>query len=267
MKLAVIGGGSMGGAIAARAVDAGVVSSADLLVIDPSEERRNQLSSELGCSVAESVSEQLQSFDTVLIAVKPQSLNDLFGQLGNFVSDSTLLVSIVGGARLDAFSDQFGEQQQIVRSMPNLPARYGRGVMVYIGSENLTESNEDKGRELLGACGVLVKVDEESLIDCATAISGSGPGYVYYFAEKLIGAAEELGFSSEQATLLVQETMAGALKHWGESGESPEQLRAQVTSKGGTTQAAIESFEADQLGEGLAAGVRAARDRAKELGA
>ena len=147
-----------------------------------------------------------------------------------------------------------------------MPIHVGKGVTAYTPSEELTPEDLEVVEKILGATGTALRLEREELIDCATAISGSGPAYVFFFIESLLAAAENLGFSQSEARLLVEGTFEGALAQWKESGLPPETLRSLVTSKGGTTAAAIKRFEEEGVGRAIQSGAKAAKERAVELG-
>lgn len=264
MKYAFIGGGNMGRALASALISRGVCPGGEILVIDPDEACR-QACAKLGCVVAGTVSGSVADAPVVVLAVKPQNSQQAFAQLREVLRPEQLLVSIMAGITMAAMAKGLGHEA-LVRVMPNTPAQVGLGMSVYYAAPGVSEGQLAAVEALFNACGESLAVDSEDAIDAATAVSGSGPAYVFYMAEHWMRAAEKLGFSGEQAAKLVQQTLLGATELW-KAGQVPvSTLREQVTSKGGTTAAALECFDSRSVGEGIAEGVEAAYARAKELG-
>ena len=264
MKYAFIGGGNMGRALAAALIGKGVCLGGDILVVDPVPEARER-NERLGCVVAEQVDERISEIPVVVLAVKPQSSGEAFAQLKGRLQPSQVVVSIMAGVPLAKLREGLGHEA-LVRVMPNTPAQVGLGMNVYHAAMAVSAGALRAVEALLQATGEAMAVPDEDAIDAATAISGSGPAYVFYLAEHWMAAAQRLGFSSEQAAQLVQQTLIGATALWKESGQPAATLREQVTSKGGTTAAALEHFDQQQVGTAFEGGLERAYQRAKELG-
>lgn len=253
-KILFIGCGKMGGAIFDGLLAAGH-SEDNLYVVDPRSDKGVNSHANLSDLPAEFIP------DLILLAFKPQDADDILPELAKF-SDS-LFVSIMAGKSVATISSNLGEGAKIIRAMPNLPATVGRGMTALY-------SSDAEGRELVESvfqsCGEVVWVDSEEMLNAATAISGSGPAYVFLFMEALQFAAEELGFDAATAKKLALSTIAGAAELASESNDNFSTLRQNVTSKAGTTEAALQQLMRDDaLQQLLAQATRSAKLRAEEL--
>lgn len=264
MNLAIIGGGNMGGAIARALVHRQILAPTELLIVDPNPQIRDTLQELLGCQVVAEINEVISAYETILIAVKPQMASEVLPSLKPFLEQNPLILSIMAGVSVQSIQ-QWLKHFSVVRVMPNTPAQIGEGVSVYFADPVVSELQKIEIQSLFNAVGVVLEVKEEDLIDAATAISGSGPGYVFYWLEFFLASAQSLGFSAEEAAQLVQQTVHGSLELWKSSSQSLQQLRTQVTSPGGTTQTALEVFERQELGPHFQEGIQAAYHRAKAL--
>jgi pyrroline-5-carboxylate reductase len=218
----------------------------------------------LETAVAESADTRVGSASVVVLCVKPQQANEAMAGVRPFLGAGQTVLSIMAGVTLASLRSGLG-RAAFVRAMPNTPAQIGLGMTVYCAGEDVGTEGLVKVEALLKACGEALRVADEDAIDAATAISGSGPAYVFFLAEHWSEAAKRLGFSADQAALLVRQTLLGATELWKRQGLSPAVLREQVTSKGGTTAAALEAFREWRVGEGLEEGIGRAYRRAKEL--
>jgi pyrroline-5-carboxylate reductase len=257
-----IGGGNMGHALASALIRQGVCLPGNIGVADPFPEARRRAEA-LGCVVTETPTRT--DARVVVLAVKPQQAAEAMAALAGRLEARQVVVSIMAGVKVAAIQAATGHRA-VVRVMPNTPAQVGLGMNVYHAAPGVTADQLAPVDALLRASGEALAVGSEDLIDAATAVSGSGPAYVFYFAEHWMRAAEGMGFTGDQARLLVQQTLKGATELWRSSGATPGVLRQQVTSKGGTTAAAIESMESAQVGSAIQTGVQRAYERAKELG-
>ncbi len=264
MKYAFIGGGNMGRALASALIGKGVCLGGDILVVDPDEAARER-NERLGCVVAERADERVTETPVVVLAVKPQSSADAFAQLKPLLTPSQVIVSIMAGVPLARLRAGLAHEA-LVRVMPNTPAQVGLGMNVYHAAPAVSAGALRAVEALLQASGESLAVGDEDAIDAATAISASGPAYVFYMAEHWMNAALKLGFTQEQSAQLVQQTLIGATALWKELRLPAATLREQVTSKGGTTAAALEYFERHEVGTSFEGGVERAYLRAKELG-
>ncbi|MEO3413684.1 pyrroline-5-carboxylate reductase [Roseovarius sp. CAU 1744] len=203
----------------------------------------------------------------VLIAVKPQMMGDALPKIAAMGNGTTLFVSVAAGTPIAAFEEALGRSSPIIRAMPNTPAAVGRGITAIIGNAHASEAQMDLAEALLGAVGQVVRLQAEAQMDAVTGVSGSGPAYVFHMIECLAAAGEAQGLAPDLAMKLAQATVAGAGALAEAAEETPAQLRVNVTSPNGTTQAGLEVLmdEASGLPPLIAATVKAATDRSKEL--
>lgn len=264
-KVAIVGGGNMGLAFARALVRGGFVNSKNLLVIDRSVKQKPEIARELNCKVAHAPSAELKKYDVVVLSVKPQDAAVLLESLKGLTTQSQLFISLMTGISLKRMSEALSNKN-IVRAMPNLPARVGQGVTVWKSLKKLTGNQRANVESILNSAGMSFEVPRESMMSAATAVTGTGPGYFYYFMEYLLKAAKKLGFSAQDSERLLLETMRGSITLWQKSGESVETLRKRVTSKGGTTHAAVTEFKRGRVGASIVKGVLAADRRARGFG-
>jgi pyrroline-5-carboxylate reductase len=263
MKYAFIGGGNMGRAMAAALLQRKVCAAPELLVVEPDAANRERLRP-LGVTLSESADGRVSAAAVLVLCVKPQQAPDVMRALRPLLRPEQTVLSIMAGVSLGKLREGLGHSA-LVRAMPNTPAQIGLGMTAYCADPSVKQDGLSRVEALLNACGETVQVESEDAIDAATAVSGSGPAYVFFLAEHWTAAARRLGFTAEQATRLVQQTLLGATELWKQQGIPAAALREQVTSKGGTTAAALEIFEQRKLGEGLEEGIERAYRRAKEL--
>ena len=263
-KLAILGAGMMGEALARGMFNNGWTPD-DLVLIDVRSDRLDEIGETLGVETSSDASAAVSDSSGVLVAVKPQDANDAIAGIASSVG-SAGLVSIVAGLRTTGIEEHLGHGSSVVRAMPNTPARVGKGVTALATGSHATKATRSLAESIFESVGPVVWLEEE-LLDAVTALSGSGPAYVFYLAEVLVDAAVELGLPRDVASTLAFATIEGAGAMLTQTGEEPATLRAQVTSKGGTTQAAIETLEDRGARAILAEAVKAAERRSKELGA
>jgi pyrroline-5-carboxylate reductase len=203
--------------------------------------------------------------DCVVLAVKPQQMREAAQLLKPFI-DSQLIITIAAGIRVRDLARWLGGHRRIVRVMPNTPALVLAGVSGLYAPAAVSPADRTTAGKILGAAGAVLWFEREDDLDAVTAVSGSGPAYVFYFVESLARAAQDLGLPAEAAHRLSLETFAGALRLATQAGEAPETLRNRVTSKGGTTERALASMETDRVKEAIVRAVKAAAERSRELG-
>ncbi|HSH07352.1 MAG TPA: pyrroline-5-carboxylate reductase [Burkholderiales bacterium] len=264
MKLAFLGGGNMAGALIggliARGVDAGAIH-----VLEVNPETRERLAARYGVHAAAAPDAALRACDTLVLAVKPQDMRAALGALGVDVGDM-LVISIAAGLRLQDLSRWLDGHRRIVRCMPNTPALIGKGIAGLYAPPEVNADERARAERVLGAVGEVVWVEAEALLDPVTALSGSGPAYVFWFIEQLAAAGEKLGLEAQTARRLALATVRGAAELAAGAEEPPAVLRARVTSKGGTTEAALKVFAEERMAERLARALEAASRRGAELG-
>ena len=260
--IALAGAGKMGGAMLTGWLAQGL-DAKRVVVIEPQPSAEINALAEKGIRLNPSAGDA-GAVDTLVVAVKPQSFREAGGALKQFVGSSTLVVSIMAGTTIAALEEVCGGM--VVRAMPNTPAAIGRGITVAVAAKNVSAAQRTTADALLRATGSVEWVDDESLMDAVTAVSGSGPAYVFLLAEELARAGVEAGLPAELATKLARETVAGSGELLHRSELASATLRQNVTSPGGTTAAALEVL----MGEGgmqqlMIRAVAAATKRSLEL--
>jgi pyrroline-5-carboxylate reductase len=263
MKLLFVGGGNMGAAIVGGLVARGF-PPADITVVEPGEAARESIARRFGVAVRAEAPGGSPA-DVVVLAVKPQQMRDAVKPLLP-LPDGTLVLSIAAGIRLADLSRWLGGHAALVRAMPNTPALVHAGVTGLYAPPGVDDRGRARATDLMAAVGEVVWLPREADLDAVTAVSGSGPAYVFYFLEAVELAARELGLAPEAARTLALGTFAGAAKLARERGEDPAVLRAQVTSRGGTTERALASMEAAGIKARVGEAVKAAAARSRELG-
>jgi pyrroline-5-carboxylate reductase len=264
MRIVFIGGGNMAGALIGGMLQQGFAAK-DLTVVDVSEEARSGLSSRHGVHAVAHADAVQGDADVVLLAVKPQQMSAVCKAVaGKF--RRALTISIAAGIRTTDLRRWLDGRERLVRAMPNTPALLRAGISGAYAASGASAQDRRDAERILGAVGSVVWFDSEAALDAVTAVSGSGPAYVFYFIESLEEAARSLGMDAVPARTLALHTFLGAARLAAESGEPPAALRAKVTSKGGTTERALASLEAADVRGQIVAAVRAAAERARELG-
>jgi len=239
-------------------------SASELIVVEPFEAQRARLARDFGIAAQAAADVRLAAAGTVVWAVKPQLFLQAAAPCAPFVGQA-LQLSVMAGIRSDTLAVASGSAR-VVRAMPNTPALIGRGIAGLYARPGVTDAERADVAALLAPTGALLWVDREADLDAVTALSGSGPAYVFYVLEALMQAATAMGLSAEQGRALALATFDGATELARRSSETPETLRAQVTSKGGTTFAALSALEAAGVKAAFVAALQAAQRRAQELG-
>jgi len=264
MDITFIGGGNM-----ASAIMGGLISRnfdpARLRAVEIVPALREQLAQRFGIATYANIAELPAVGDMVVLAVKPQQMHVAVQALAPQLERQVVL-SIAAGIRIADLTRWLGGYDRIVRCMPNTPALIGAGITAAYASPAVTPEQRDATDTILRAIGKVVWVEGEALLDAVTAVSGSGPAYVFYFIEALRDAATELGLTRETANTLAMETFLGAVKLAAQDSEDVAKLRERVTSKGGTTEAALKSMAKDSVREAIIRAVVAANARGRELG-
>lgn len=269
-QIAILGTGSMGKAILSGILAAGT-SPADVRVTTKSKASADAIFSNHGVqatsleSNSAANSSAAKDADLVILAVKPNMILETLSEVAAVLKPDCLVVSVAAGITTAAMEEKLSGNEAVVRAMPNTPSVVGLGVTGISKGSNVSAKQLDLAIELFSSVGKVLVVDE-SKIDALSTISGSGPAYVFYFAEKLITAAKSLGFSEQEASLMVKETFLGSATLLATSSSSPEELRQQVTSPNGTTMQATGRFDAADLERVFIEATEAALARAKELG-
>ena len=265
MKVLLIGAGNMGLTYAEGMAKSSLLNRRNLMIFDKSAEVITSLSKLDHFDVYDDIEECLPEADVVFLAVKPYHCDSLFEEIRPMVNNEQIFVSLMAGVTISKIQDGLGVKK-VVRSMPNLPAQVGKGVTSYTESEEVSRVELLMVRNLLDTTGESIHVESENFIDASTGISGSGPAYVFYFMQSMLEAALKMGFSKNDSKVLVSQTFEGAVKLFNESDLSPETWMERVASKGGTTRAALDSMEDNNVKELIKDAAYAAFDRAVELG-
>jgi pyrroline-5-carboxylate reductase len=265
LTIATIGSGVMAEAIIAGLLRGRLVEPERIVASHPRADRREHLGREHGIRVTASNTEAAEGADVILLAIKPQMLARVGREIGPYLRRGQLVISVLAGATTTALTATLGHDQ-VVRSMPNTPARLGRGMTVWYATPETTADQRAQAAALLGALGAELEVDDEKFVAMATAVSGTGPTYVFLVMEALIDAAVHLGFPRHVAHDLVIETLEGSTLFAKQSGMHPAELRNMVTSPGGTSAAALHELESGRLRTVLSEAVWAAYRRTVELG-
>lgn len=260
-RLAFIGGGNMGYALAAGVKNAH--PNHQIKVADPVESQLERFKSDDIATTSSNV-EAMQDADIVILAVKPQTIEAVATELSPIMNDQ-LVISIAAGTPLAKLNGLFGEELAIVRCMPNTPALVGEGITGMLANANVTPDQRSVAESILGVCGSVVWFESDDDLDKVTALSGSGPAYFFYLIESLVAAGKSMGLSHDAALQLVVQTAVGASAMVAQDGNDPSQLRRNVTSPGGTTEAALNHLTEQQVDQEFVAAVTAAYHRAQEL--
>jgi len=263
MKIAVIGGGNMGSAMVRAWITRKAAKPADILVYDR-DKQKHGLMAKLKVKTLVDDWKLLKSYDVILLAVKPQDLLSLLAEIKPHISAKTIVFSIAAGVSVKKIASVLGKRK-IVRAMPNMPAQIGMGITGWSANSLVSAADKKTVAKLLEAMGHALYFADEEKLNAVTAISGSGPAYVFYFMEALFEAACRSGFKNDEAAQLVLGTFLGAGMLVNDLQKSPAELRAKVTSKKGTTEAAITVFEKKKLKKIVEEAVKAAYKRAQQL--
>ena len=266
MKILIVGGGNMGKTYADSFLSNHAINPEDLYILEHSTDKVKYFESLGFKNVFCEAGKYIENIDLVILAVKPQDIYGLFYQISNFLSEKHLLLSVMAGVRMQTLQDNLPPVRKIIRAMPNLPAQIGMGMTGFTSTEAVSKEELLWIHNLLNTTGKSLYFENESQLDAVTAISGSGPAYVYYFMEAMIEAARTMGFTQNQAELLVEQTFLGAVHLVKKSNYSCQEWIEKVASKGGTTEAAVKKFESLQVSKHIQIGLEDALHRATELG-
>lgn len=264
MKIAFVGCGNMGTAFAKSFVKYQIVDKQNLLLIQNDPQILQKLKEEdIGMTSAE-IGAEIAGYEIVLIGVKPQSFSAVAPLLKKHLTDKQLVISIMAGVRLHKIQEALNHQE-VIRAMPNTPAKIGMGVTGLTAAEAVSNEQVHKAENVLNATGRTVYIENENQLDAVTAISGSGPAYFYYFVKSMIDAAKALGLDDATASLLVKQTMHGSFHLINNTNKPLDELIQSVASKGGTTEAALNVFDEKQLGDIIQDAIFSASKRAEAL--
>lgn len=266
-KITFVGPGVMAEAMIAGLVGQGVAPASSIIVSGPNPSRVAELSERHAIRFLTDNATAVADADVVVLAVKPQRLDRVMSDVCGSIKPTALVLSIVAGATIDKISTGL-DHKAVVRSMPNTPAQIGEGITVWTAAETVSDEQKEIAREILTAFGDEVFLDEERFLDMATALSGTGPAYVFLFMEAMVDAGVHLGFSRRVAEILVAKTVRGSVDFYSKP-DNPEHfagLRNQVTSPGGTSAAALYYLEKAGFRTAISRAIWAAYERSRELG-
>jgi pyrroline-5-carboxylate reductase len=267
--LGIIGAGNMAEAIVRGVLRGKVLTGEQIIAVDVSPTRREMFADQLGVTAVLTNAQVLQQRPRcLLLSVKPQQMAGVLQELAPELPVDTLVISIAAGISASFIAEHLGKRSawRVIRTMPNTPMLVGQGMVAIARGAHATAEDVNQARELFESAAKVVEVSE-TLIDAVTAVSGSGPAYVFYLVERMIQAGVELGLSPEDARTLAVQTATGAAAMLASSTDSAAELRRKVTSPGGTTQAAITHLDAKGVGPAIVEAMKAAAQRSKELGA
>jgi pyrroline-5-carboxylate reductase len=265
MKILIIGGGNMGLTYAQAFVRSQITTKADMMLLEKSPERAALLAQKDVGAIYSDPEDCIRMADLVILAVKPQDAQELFTRIRASIDPQQVFLSIMAGVTIEAIRAGLGAHK-VIRAMPNLPAQIGQGMTAFTSSEEVTRIELVMVQNLLNTAGKTLYVEREAAIDAATAVSGSGPAYIFYFMDAMMQAARSMGFSPSESELLVTQTFQGAVELYLASNLSCQDWIQRVASRGGTTEAALAKFGELGLNQGIAHGLDAALRRAEELG-
>lgn len=264
MQIAFIGGGNM-----ATALISGLMRKprpgTRVSVAEPDEQARQRLRAEFTVETFASAAEAISDADVIVLAIKPQVIAGVLAEISTKVLPTQLILSIAAGTPIASMERALHPDQAVIRCMPNTPALIGTGISGLCANRHCRPHHREQAERILAAAGDTVWIEDESLMDAVTAVSGSGPAYFFLLTEALAKAGEQMGLPREIAQQLARKTCVGAGAMLAQSDEGTEQLRLRVTSPGGTTQAAIESFELSGLRDMVLRAAQAAENRGREL--
>lgn len=263
MKISFIGGGTMGEAIIKSLLAKGVAKPGDIAVSDVSQARRDVLKKH-GVKVVVDNKEAVKGAEVIVLAVKPQELGKVMGELKG-LSPQQLVLSIAAGATVDSLSQGL-DHSCLVRAMPNMAAQIGEGMTVWTATAEVNQKQKDMAQSILAAMGKEIYASSEKYLDMATALSGSGPAYVFLVIEALVDAGVHIGLPRDMAEKLVVQTVLGSARAVEVMGKHPAELKNMVTSPGGTTTEGLLQLETGKLRSLLLEAVIAAYNKAKALG-
>jgi pyrroline-5-carboxylate reductase len=264
MKLLVIGAGNMGLTYAKAIHRFGIMGNERIMIMDKSPEKLAELRADGVFDVYDQSEDCVPKADMIMLAVKPQHKDSLFNEMKPLIHDNPLIISVMAGVTIETIQKALG-LQKVVRAMPNLPAQVGLGMTTFYADNSVNPNEEILTEKLLASTGEAIKILKEDDINTSTAVSGSGPAYIFYFLEGMLNGAKHYGFDDATAKKLVTQTFVGALELFKQSDLSPTEWMDRVASKGGTTREALNTFEKERVGEAIQKGMIACYDRAIEL--
>lgn len=264
MSLLIIGGGNMGKSFAESFLRAKLLQKNTLHIIEKNEQQLELLKQQGFENLHTSFGDFIQSVQYIILATKPQDIQVIYDDLKPFINSNHIVISIMAGVPIESIQTQLGTTK-VVRCMPNLPCQMALGVTGFKADNSIDSDALDKIIQLLNSTGIAVQLEEEDQLNAITAISGSGPAYVFYFMQSMMQQAEKYGFSTVDAEKIVSQTFLGAVELFQKNDFSTQEWIARVASKGGTTEAALRQFDVEDLSSKIQKGLDAALNRSREL--
>jgi pyrroline-5-carboxylate reductase len=265
MKILIVGGGSMGTTYALSFTHNHTVTKSDLYILEHLPEKAEKFLMMGFKNSVTNVGEFIGEMQLIILAVKPQDRWSMYEKIKGYVQPNQVVLSIMAGVQITEIQQALNTNK-IVRAMPNLPAQIGMGMTGFASSKEVTKEELLFVQNLLNTTGKSIYFEEEAKLDAVTAISGSGPAYVFYFMQAMIETAKSMGFTETQADLMVEQTFSGAVNLLQMNDLTCQEWIQRVASRGGTTEAALKKFEGDRLQQSIFNGLQAALKRAVELG-
>ena len=266
MKIGFIGGGTMAEAILGGMLDAGIVAAGDVLIGEPIAARRDYLTERYGVGVTGANADMVERSDLIVLAVKPQDLPKVYAELSGRFRRAQAVLSIVAGAKMESLASGLNHQR-IIRAMPNTPAQIGQGMTMWVcNGKPVNQTQRDLAESILSTIGDAVYVDDEKYLDMATALSASGPAYVFLILEAMIDAGVYVGLPRDTARRLALQTVTGSVALVSETGQHPAALKDLVTSPGGTTAEGLQALERAGVPAAIVDAVNAAYLKSIRLG-
>ena len=265
MRILVIGAGNMGLTYAEGMSKSKLLKKRNIMVLDTSEEKLKELNAVSHFDAFDKLEDCVPKADIIFVAVKPYHAENVFKAINPLVKPQQIIISIMAGVTISKIETLTG-LKKIIRAMPNLPAKIGKGLTSYVVSSEVSRIEKLTIEGLLDTTGKSIEVSNEELIDASTGISGSGPAYVFYFMQSMMEAALQMGFSKNDSVTLVSQTFTGAVELFNQSNLSPNSWMERVASKGGTTRAALDSMEDNNVNLLIKEAAFSAFNRAVELG-
>jgi len=265
MKILIIGGGNMGLTYAKAFINAHIVTSDELMILEKNNAGKISDLESLKLAKVYTNPSIVKDAELIILSVKPQDVSTLFSEIKPYVDGNQIILSIMAGITIQRIKDGL-KVNKVIRAMPNLPSQIGVGMTAFTSTEAVSKNEEQWIQNLLQTTGKAIYVDNEQLINAVTAVSGSGPAYVYYVMDAMMRAGQDMGLSDSVSELLVEQTFAGALNLLKLNTDNCQTWIQKVSSKGGTTEAAIKTFNAHHLDKAIIEGAKAAFNRAEELG-
>jgi pyrroline-5-carboxylate reductase len=263
-RMAIVGGGAMGSAFVRGIISAGLYAAIDIVVTDVDQSKLDRIAADTGVAVTKSNSEAVLAADVVLLAIKPGIVAGVCSDIADMLVDGKLVISIAAGVSTRAIESNIHASTPVIRAMPNTPCQIRAGAVVYCRGRSAMDEHAALAKTVLESVGVCMEVPE-SMLDAVTALSGSGPAYVYLIIEALSDAGVACGLTRDVSSKLAAQTVYGSAKMVITSGLHPAVLKEQVTSPGGTTIAGLGVLEREGVRSALMEAVKAARDRSREL--